>query len=81
MKWGVFVLFCYGLDIYVEAAKSTLKVAACDPGLTPFVQMRNGSVKGYDIGKYLNFPKRKILDFNTVRPVRLTSCRYMEQRL
>ena len=32
------------------AAQSTLKVAACNPGLTPFVNINNSVASGYDIG-------------------------------
>ena len=37
-----------------NAAPSTLKVAGCNPGIMPFVDMKNGTLRGYDIGKSLN---------------------------
>ncbi len=53
--WTIACGLMVGFSIFsiANSAPSTLKVAACDPGLNPFVEMNNGTLRGYDLGKII----------------------------
>ena len=45
------------MNSVIRADKSTLKVAACNPGLEPYVMNVNGTLQGYDVGWHFHFTR------------------------
>lgn len=49
---------------FARCAKSTLKVAVCNPGQVPYATVQdNGTLNGYDVGKCLSCPNLSCLAF------------------
>ena len=57
-SWGSRVVSVWILVIRLAScAKSTLKVAVCNPGQVPYATVQaNGTLTGYDVGDCLSFP-------------------------
>ena len=53
-NWMLRIISLIAVHILDIHAKSTLKVAVCNPGIIPYVQLDNatGTFQGYDVGKF-----------------------------